>query len=475
MPRSRNGCATCKKRHRKCDEAKPTCYECEENGLQCEGYQVKLQWDVGVASRGLLRGATVPVTPSASSPGRHEVTDLIHGSMFPDSNAWINRAPLPLGGGSLGQPVATHVASANAVADDEMRQLFKQFNETTVTLLYSTSTQDPFRAYVEKLALQSEALYNIVVAIHIYCACHGSPPPLFHELFNRGLHLYQQQLQLSQHTLDPGMLITGMFICTLHLFEGTPWTSHLSHLDRVHKLRDAGQTICKNPQLRAPVEAMATIDIPTFVRGREIPSLGLWARIREEQSATAEGMADDVETVSGLPRSLIDIFARIDNQSAEDAFVTWPGHVGDVPHCHLWEAYRLAGILIGRRFRGEARDQAGRGGSALFSVSEVLVHRLIAVLDALHECQSRPEYSHVLAGNGILYPCTAARLEVAVLQRKPAWVEALGRYESSCLPYHRTPNAIHLREILDLALQQGDDNVDLDEEARKRGLEISLF
>lgn len=127
MPRSRNGCATCKKRHRKCDEAKPTCYECSGNGLQCEGYQVKLQWDVGVASRGLLRGATVPVTQSASSLERYEVADLIHGPVFSDSNAWINKAPLPLGGGSLGQPVATHVASANAVASsDEMRQLFKE-------------------------------------------------------------------------------------------------------------------------------------------------------------------------------------------------------------------------------------------------------------------------------------------------------------------------------------------------------------
>jgi hypothetical protein len=99
---------------------------------------VKLQWDVGVASRGLLRGATVPVTPSASSMERYKVTDLIHGSMFSDSNAWINKAPLPLGGGSLGQPVATRVASANAVADDEMRQLFKQCKSTSQSILAGT-------------------------------------------------------------------------------------------------------------------------------------------------------------------------------------------------------------------------------------------------------------------------------------------------------------------------------------------------
>ncbi|VUC29714.1 unnamed protein product [Clonostachys rosea] len=468
MVRSRNGCATCKKRHRKCDENKPTCYECNENGLQCPGYEMKLQWDVGVASRGLLRGATIPVTPPASSLER---------SMSQSPDTWIYDAPLLMNGGCSDQPGVAHVLSANAVAvDNEMRQLFKQFNETTVTLLYTTSTHDPFRANVEKLALQFEALYDIAVAIHIYCTHHDNPPTLFHEAYNRGLHLYRQQLQLSENILDAGLLTTGLFICTLHLFEGTPWTSHLNHLAGVYKLRDAGRiaSIIKNPQLRAPVEAMATIDIPTFVRGRESPSLGIWARLRE-QSTMVEGMAGGVETLSGLPRSLIDIFARIGNQAAEDAFIAWPGHVGDVPRCHLWEAYRLAGILMGRRFRGEARDQAGRGGSATFAASEVFVHRLMAALDALYECQRRPEYHHVLANNGILYPCTAVRLEVAVLQARPDWVEALARYESSCLPYLKTPNAIHLREILDLALQQSDDNVDLDVEARKRGLEISLF
>lgn len=64
MPRSRNGCATCKRRHRKCDETKPSCQECKRNKLECGGYALKLQWDVGVASRGKLTGSSLPVSGS---------------------------------------------------------------------------------------------------------------------------------------------------------------------------------------------------------------------------------------------------------------------------------------------------------------------------------------------------------------------------------------------------------------------------
>ncbi|EWY83588.1 hypothetical protein FOYG_13395 [Fusarium oxysporum NRRL 32931] len=51
----RTGCVTCKKRHVKCDEAKPHCRNCMRNNRQCEGYAIpdrkrnkgpgQFQWD----------------------------------------------------------------------------------------------------------------------------------------------------------------------------------------------------------------------------------------------------------------------------------------------------------------------------------------------------------------------------------------------------------------------------------------------
>ncbi|KAJ5093599.1 hypothetical protein N7456_009460 [Penicillium angulare] len=40
--RSRSGCWTCRKRHQKCDEQKPTCLNCRLRGADCGGYGIVL-------------------------------------------------------------------------------------------------------------------------------------------------------------------------------------------------------------------------------------------------------------------------------------------------------------------------------------------------------------------------------------------------------------------------------------------------
>ena len=47
-PRKRSktftGCWTCRARKVKCDEVRPCCRQCGQKGLECEGYDVRLQW-----------------------------------------------------------------------------------------------------------------------------------------------------------------------------------------------------------------------------------------------------------------------------------------------------------------------------------------------------------------------------------------------------------------------------------------------
>ncbi|KAI1291329.1 fungal-specific transcription factor domain-containing protein [Xylaria venustula] len=45
--RSKTGCITCRKRKKKCDEAKPRCMNCEKNVVVCEGYHEKTLWKSG--------------------------------------------------------------------------------------------------------------------------------------------------------------------------------------------------------------------------------------------------------------------------------------------------------------------------------------------------------------------------------------------------------------------------------------------
>lgn len=57
-------CFSCKKRQVKCDRRRPYCGQCVEIGKECSGYRTTLTWGVGVASRGKLRGMTLPVAKS---------------------------------------------------------------------------------------------------------------------------------------------------------------------------------------------------------------------------------------------------------------------------------------------------------------------------------------------------------------------------------------------------------------------------
>lgn len=54
-------CFACTKRNAKCDRRRPYCSQCLEIGNECSGYKTQLTWGVGVASRGKLRGLSLPI------------------------------------------------------------------------------------------------------------------------------------------------------------------------------------------------------------------------------------------------------------------------------------------------------------------------------------------------------------------------------------------------------------------------------
>ncbi|KAF4986615.1 hypothetical protein FGRMN_10751 [Fusarium graminum] len=61
--RSKTGCITCRKRKKKCDEAKPRCMNCEKNAVVCEGYHEKQIWKSGKerAEEERLRQEVLPI------------------------------------------------------------------------------------------------------------------------------------------------------------------------------------------------------------------------------------------------------------------------------------------------------------------------------------------------------------------------------------------------------------------------------
>lgn len=57
-------CFACVKRGVKCDRRRPYCSQCLEVGNECSGYKTQLTWGIGVASRGKLRGLSLPIAKS---------------------------------------------------------------------------------------------------------------------------------------------------------------------------------------------------------------------------------------------------------------------------------------------------------------------------------------------------------------------------------------------------------------------------
>lgn len=58
--RSKTGCATCRRRKKRCDERKPGCLACEKNNVVCEGYEPKQQWRGGKEKTVAIRANQIP-------------------------------------------------------------------------------------------------------------------------------------------------------------------------------------------------------------------------------------------------------------------------------------------------------------------------------------------------------------------------------------------------------------------------------
>lgn len=59
-----NDCFTCQELHMTCDRRRPYCSQCLEHDRSCSGYKTALTWNIGVASRGKLRGLALPIATS---------------------------------------------------------------------------------------------------------------------------------------------------------------------------------------------------------------------------------------------------------------------------------------------------------------------------------------------------------------------------------------------------------------------------
>lgn len=254
---------------------------------------------------------------------------------------------------------------------------------------------------------------------------------------------------------------------------------HLHGMYRI--LQTQGLDVCRDqqPPFRTHLlEVMGVMDLPTFAIGRQNPSLGFWrayCSFRQKQSADNDG----VEVMSGIPRSLIDIYSRIGEGGAtEEDFWNWPGCRGNLLQHQLWEAYRMAGILTvrhGQLHEGSLKPSPQIYTNPAIPETDLLVPRILSCLDAICRASVEPEGRDSLVLNAVHYPVFVAGLQSKAINSDPALKNVVRR----CFFLRRDLSEIGadgnlLLELLEECWQNPAGDTDVHALARSRGVELGL-
>jgi hypothetical protein len=157
-------CRICNRRRIRCDRRLPTCGKCEKRGLTCSGYGIILKWDQGVASRGNLKGKSLPIKradavlpPSylVERPNTPEVQIRQSGDQFHGittfSSLEISTIPQPL-------------VSYQLQISDERRLLYHYDHIVAPNMAWADCPENPWRHIIIPLALESPPLLNAILA-----------------------------------------------------------------------------------------------------------------------------------------------------------------------------------------------------------------------------------------------------------------------------------------------------------------------
>ncbi|KAI9040533.1 Zn(II)2Cys6 transcription factor [Aspergillus affinis] len=480
--RSHDGCWTCKARRRKCDRARPTCRACHERGIHCEGYEVRLRWGSGIASRGRFTGAGEPVVASVPVRAKGRRRDLSRERRGAVGSGSGVRA-IGVEGGDVDNGLSDSSGRSPESCSERSKEgerLFQEFLSSGIYILHATTVHDAgnlLALQLPELCRQSDALYAVCLALQASMASEPKYP--FLEYFDAALNQFRTELAGSVTQLEDGTLTAGLLLCSIGLMHGLPWTMHLRGMYSLLQSQGLDTDYRQQTMFRSHLlEVMGVMDLPSFAIGRQNPSLGFWRRYCRDR---IEYVPNNVEVVSGLPRSLLDILSCIGEGGAtEEDFWDWPGAQGTLLQCQLWEAYRLAGILTIRYAQLHSPpgqlEQLPLSRPKVLPETNVIVLRIISSLDAVSRGSTEIVGKDSLVLNAIHYPSFVVALQVDILNGDPGLKEVIRRCFS--LRGCHAEVGRHGEILLDLLedwWQSGHETGSVHQLAQSRGLELGLL
>ncbi|KAJ5794069.1 hypothetical protein N7457_000668 [Penicillium paradoxum] len=194
-------CPTCQRRRIKCDRGLPGCRKCSKRSLECPGYGIQLKWVQGVASRGNLRGRTVPfLNPSVTiSNSLSHCSSVNLAESSADSSDGYTRSDyknLAEAHFSLPEDLASPVSDLylSQARPLHVSRLLSWFNERVAHRLAWIPRQSAWRQMILPMAESSETVLSSILAIAAQdLASEYSPTDLGHGAFQQLSKVYQNK------------------------------------------------------------------------------------------------------------------------------------------------------------------------------------------------------------------------------------------------------------------------------------------
>lgn len=348
-------------------------------------------------------------------------------------------------------------------------------------LLHATSVDDsPLSPILSALCERSETLYDVCVACQAYLT-YGADST-FYEFYSEALSKFRTYIDHPLRTTDEALINAALLLCTIGILQGTPWTIHIHGVERLLDERAALSPLDNvEPAFISAIEVMGVMDIDVFCVGRQSPSLKAWRRHREGQFVRYEEEPDTVQSMAGLPRSLLDLLAIANDELTQEQIWLWPGCEGTYLQCQLWEAYRFSVMLF-----IEERDSLRSPTSFHHSPTGVIIklpsHNLIltralSAIDAVYNGQSKPDAANSLVLNAMYFPLFQVSVEVLSSEDQDGRHALVEKWFDKLIEkdvFENTKQAWTIAQAIGRKRREGFQCTP-DEVARSMGIELGLF
>ncbi|KAH7259290.1 uncharacterized protein BKA55DRAFT_592054 [Fusarium redolens] len=299
---------------------------CVQAGMTCEGYKTRLTW--GSSDTASSAGAGIVLNPVR--PPRQKNKSLRDRRASPAVE-------------SVGDPLVNLPDFSSIQSPDELDLLclqFESFSEGLPDEEVSQKLMNTYSICLKHACLAYQASLDVGTS-HL--------TPLY---MQSALSNYLNDLDNPSMLCQDVTLATGVLLCSVSINSLYIWSPLLKGLHGVLQARELLNDPQRPPLADHLLEAVALLDIPFFTLNRITPSLEIW------KSYVQPNKHSGIEQVSGIPYSLMNLLANMDSTTIENDLLQWPGELGDeFAQIHLWEAFRLAGILHSRCLADHCQDR----------------------------------------------------------------------------------------------------------------------